>query len=69
LSSRRQNPRIHEAESTTELYLEQLVRSDNPYADQLGALTGYEPIKARVIVPSLQGTVGTTLAVALSVNG
>ena len=32
----------HEAEATTELYLEQLVRSDNPYADQLAALTGID---------------------------
>jgi site-specific recombinase XerD len=32
----------HEAEATTELYLEQLVRADNPYADQLAALTGID---------------------------
>ncbi len=32
----------HEAEATTELYLEQLVRADNPCADQLAALTGID---------------------------
>ena len=32
----------HASESTTELYLEQLHRADNPYADLLAALTGIE---------------------------